>query len=290
MEPIVDLELLRTFVTVARTGEFKKAAEIICRSQGAISMQIKRLEEQTGSCLMTRNNRGIRLTEAGETLLSYGEQLLKLSSAALSALKTDDLQGKLNIGIPTDYAQDFLYHFMPVLQREQPNLEARIVCDRSRNLRNKVAAGELDIAIVAAETETFDERLIWTERLIWSAPVGTRLEDISPLPIALYEDSCIIRDVSLAELQRCKINYRVVFGSPVMDNLATAVEQGYAISLLPESLLRSNNSRALPNRILNSYQVLRMCLISSDNMDDSTVEHLARCFRLSANAVLKFDI
>ena len=289
MEPIVDLELLRTFVTVARTGEFKKAAEIICRSQAAISMQIKRLETQTGTCLMTRNNRGIRLTDAGETLLSYGEQLLKLSSATLTALKTDNLHGKLNIGIPTDYAQDFLNHFMPVLQREQPNLESRIVCDRSRSLRKRVAAGELDIAIVSAETEDPDDHLIWTERLLWSAPVSSRLEELSPMPIAMYEDSCIVRDLCLAELQRSKVNYRIAFGSPVMDNLAAAVEQGYAIALLPESVLRNHHSRTLPNRILNSYQLLRMCLISADNMDDSTVEHLAHCCRLAANAVLKFD-
>lgn len=288
MEPIVDLELLRTFVTVARTGEFKKAAEIICRSQGAISMQIKRLEEQTGTCLMTRNNRGIRLTETGKTLLHYGEQMLQLSSATLSALRKDNIQGKLNIGIPTDYAQDFLNHFLPVIKREQPDLETRIVCDRSRNLRKQVAAGELDIAIVAAEAETFDERLIWTERLIWCAPIGKPLEEMTHLPIAQLEHNCIIRDLSLAELQRCKANYQVVFASQVMDNLAAAVEQGYAISLLPESLIRTIDCRALPNRILNSYQVLRMCLISSDNMDDAAVEHLARCFRLSANAVLKF--
>ena len=71
LQPVLDLDVLRTFIAVARTGEFKQAAEIVCRSQGAVSMQMKRLEEQVGSELMQRNNQGVELTEAGRTLLSY---------------------------------------------------------------------------------------------------------------------------------------------------------------------------------------------------------------------------
>ncbi|MBB1486254.1 LysR family transcriptional regulator [Oceanospirillum sediminis] len=279
MPPVLDLDLLRTFVTVARTGEFKKTAEIVCRSQGAVSMQIKRLEEQTGSRLMERNNRGIQLTEAGETLLIYGEQMLQLSQSAISALSTHELTGKLSVGIPTDYAQDFLSYFMPALHDTLPGLETRIICDRSRNLRQRLTAGELDLAIVAAESDSSTERVVWTEQLIWSAPCAIRLEDQTPLPVALYEDNCIVRDLCLEELKRTGHRYKVVFGSPVMENLATAVEQGFAISLLPESLIRNNRTRMIANTMLSSHQVLKMCLINAEGIDETTVEHLVRCFR-----------
>lgn len=282
MQQILDLELLRTFVTVARTGELKKAAQVVYRSQGAVSMQMKRLEELTGNCLLERSNRGIRLTDAGQTLLSYSEQLLKLSSAALSALSDTDLAGKLSFGIPTDYAQDFLSFFMPVLAAELPNLEARIICDRSRNLRKLIAAGKLDIAIVAGEPEHSEETLLWSERLIWVAPSGARLEQQSPLPIAMYEDNCIVRDLCLEQLKEAGLPYRVVFGSPVLDNVATAVEEGFAVSLLPESLLRSNKTRTLPANILHSNLVMRMNMISSPGIDEPILSRISECLQLAS--------
>ncbi|ANG62783.1 hypothetical protein A8C75_10005 [Marinobacterium aestuarii] len=75
MEPVLDLELLRTFCEVVKAGELKKAAAAVFRSQAAVSMQIKRLEEQLGARLLERSNQGIRLTAAGETLLDYSKQL-----------------------------------------------------------------------------------------------------------------------------------------------------------------------------------------------------------------------
>ncbi|BBB27011.1 LysR family transcriptional regulator [Amphritea japonica] len=279
MKQILDLELLRTFVMVARTGELKKAALKVYRSQGAVSMQIKKLEELTGNCLLERSNRGIRLTEAGQTLLSYSEQLLKLSSAALAALSDTDLAGKLSFGIPTDYAQSFLSFFMPILATELPNLEARIICDRSRNLRELISAGELDIAIVAGESEHSDETLLWSERLLWVAPSSARLEEQSPLPIAMYEDSCIVRDLCLTQLKTSGQPYRIVFGSPVLDNIVTAVEEGFAISLLPESLLPGHKTRTLPTDILHSNLVMRMNMISSPGIDTPILRRVSECFQ-----------
>lgn len=279
MQQILDLELLRTFVMVARTGELKKAALKVYRSQGAVSMQIKKLEELTGNCLLERSNRGIRLTEAGQTLLSYSEQLLKLSSAALAALSDTDLAGKLSFGIPTDYAQNFLSFFMPILAAELPNLEARIICDRSRNLRKLISAGELDIAIVAGESEHSDETLLWSERLLWVAPGSARLEEQSPLPIAMYEDSCIVRDLCLTQLKASGQPYRIVFGSPVLDNVATAVEEGFAISLLPESLLPGHKTRTLPANILHSNLVMSMNMISSPGIDAPILRRVSECFQ-----------
>lgn len=280
MEPILDLDLLRTFVMVARTGELKKAAQSVCRSQGAVSMQMKRLEELTGNCLLERSNRGIRLTDAGETLLSYSEQMLKLSGAALSALSGKDLTGQLRFGIPTDYAQDFINFFLPVLSAEVPNLEARIICDRSRNLRKLVSRGKLDIAIVAAEPEYSDELMLWSERLVWAASIAAHPEQVSPLPVAMLEDNCIVRDLCREDLQQSGLPFRTVFGSPVLDNIVTAVELGQAISLLPESLL-THKTRILPNELIPSQRIMQINMISADGVNDSVLNRVSACFRVA---------
>lgn len=282
MEPMLDLELLRTFVMVARSGELKKAAQKVHRSQGAVSMQMKRLEEITGSHLLERSNRGIQLTEAGETLLRYSEEIIALNGAALSALGGKDVSGQLSFGIPTDYAQNFLRFFMPVLAQELPNLDARIVCDRSRNLRQQIRDGKLDVAIVADEAHTSDELLLWTERLIWSAPANANLEEQPLLPVAVFEDNCIVRDRLLEALRRSSTPYQVVFSSPILENIATAVAEGFALSLLPESLVSSYPVRQLPLGVLGSNSALNINMIHRPEIEASTLTRVSDCFRRAA--------
>lgn len=279
MEPLLDLELLRTFATVVKAGELKKAAGTLCRSQAAVSMQLKRLEEQLDTRLLERNNQGITLTQNGETLLGYTEQFLRLNNAALSALNPRQLSGKIRFGISTDYAQDFLMHFMPILLRDLPHLKAQITCGRSRNLRKLVARGELDVAIVAGEPASENEELLWSERLIWSGPVTLRLDERDKLPVALFEDDCIVRDLCLADLKRAGIAYERVFSSPVMENIAAAVRAGMAVSLLPESLIKPGQTRPLPRQLLSSDAILKMNLIRSPLVATAILEKLADCLR-----------
>ncbi|WP_019612804.1 LysR family transcriptional regulator [Psychromonas ossibalaenae] len=282
MDLLLDLELLRTFVMVVKTGELKKAAEAIFRSQAAVSMQMKRLEELVGCTLMERSNRGIQLTDAGETLLGYSEQFLKLNNAAFSALNERDLSGQFNFGVPTDYAQNFINYFMPVLTREIPNLEAKIVCDRSRNLRERLQAGELDIAIVAGEADYTDELLLWSERLIWSVSPRINLKEQKEVPVAIYDDNCIVSDLCISELKKSNISYRQVFSSSILENVATAVNSGFAISLLPESIFDVCKTQEVPSNILKSNLLLNMHMIHSPMIDEAVLTKIAECLRLAS--------
>ncbi len=282
MEPLLDLELLRTFCEVVKAGELKKAATAVFRSQAAVSMQIKRLEEQVGARLLERSNQGIQLTSAGETLLDYSKQFLRLNDRTLAALNLEQISGKMSFGIPTDYAQDFLSCFMPALTQALPRLDARISCARSRNLRQMVERGELDVAIVSGEPESTHETLLWTERLIWSAPVGVPLEQQDKLPIGLFDDSCIVRDLCIASLKQANVPWQAVFTSPVMENIAAAVHAGMAVSLLPESLLRSIRSRPVSPDLLHSNHLLHINLIWAPTIDPAVLERLADCMRQAA--------
>ncbi|WP_271274534.1 LysR substrate-binding domain-containing protein [Aliamphritea hakodatensis] len=287
MLPLLDLDLLRTFAAVVQAGEFKKAAETVHRSHAAVSMQIKRLEEQLGCQLMQRNNQGIRLTESGEILMGYCEQFLKLNAATFGALAETPLAGKVRFGIPTDYAQDFLQDFLPVLAAEMPNLDARIVCDRSRNLRQMLAAGQLDIAIVAGEEEYRDEQLIWTERLQWCGSYGQQRTDATPLPFALLEENCIVRDLALQQLQAGQIPYERVFSSTVLENIAAAVAAGFAVSLLPESSARAGNIKPLEDPRLDNNQLLKMNMICSQAIDPRISQRLTERLREAASRILR---
>ncbi|HPE60215.1 MAG: LysR family transcriptional regulator [Thiothrix sp.] len=282
MEPLLDLELLRTFCAVVKEGELKKAAATVFRSQAAVSMQIKRLEGQLGARLLERSNQGIQLTDAGDRLLGYAEQFLRLNNATLVALSQRQLSGRINFGMPADYAQDFLRCFVPVLLKAFPDLEPRVVCERSRNLRQRVQRGELDLAIVAGEANNSDEALLWSERLVWSAPTGVPVEEHDRLPLALFEGDCIVRDICLHDLKQAGIVYQPVLNSPVMDNLAAAVHAGLAVSLLPESLLGAIQFRPLALDQLPGSHLLRMNLLWSPLLDCTVLERLADCMRQAA--------
>src|SRR5690242_11497870 len=104
----LDLDVLRTFVTGLDLGSYAKAAERLGRSQSAISLQLRKLEEQTGQTLLRKRGRGLALTEPGEIMLGYARRLLEVNDEALAALKGASLQGTVRLGLPQDFAESWL--------------------------------------------------------------------------------------------------------------------------------------------------------------------------------------
>ncbi|EGU56222.1 hypothetical protein VINI7043_16393 [Vibrio nigripulchritudo ATCC 27043] len=290
LDNLLDLELLRTFVMVAKTGELKKAAEAIFRSQAAVSMQMKKLEDSVNCVLLHRSNRGIQLTEAGKTLLNFSEQFLKLNSATLSALGSQEITGKITFGIPTDYAPHFLQHFMPLLRNEIPGLDAKIICERSRQLRAMVDSADVDIAIVAAEERYSDDVVLWSERLIWAKPITLQIAEGESIPVAIYDDDCIVSDICFRDLKQSKTSFRQVLRSPILENIATSVRSGFAVALLPESLFKANEMEALPPTLLKSNQNLNICMITNESLDDAVMKKIESCLRLTGKTMSSYSL
>ncbi|MEL7565075.1 MAG: LysR family transcriptional regulator [Dehalobacterium sp.] len=278
----LDLEILYTFTIVAETGELKKTAEILFKSHSAVCMQIKRLEDNVGVPLIERKHNRIALTEKGEILLSYCKRILFLNDAAIAALQDNDISGQISFGVPTDYAKDFVTILLPSLKNKLPNLQAKIVCERSRSLRNKIISGNLDIAIVAGETGVIDEEFLWSEKLLWVSSPSFQYDNSHEIPVAIFEDDCIVRNLTLDGLKSSRLRYKQVFASAMLDNIADAVFNGMAISLLPESMLTKTNSKVLPNNIIKSKDLLIMNLIRSSTIDDNVFrivcEHIKDTF------------
>lgn len=285
MKPLLDLELLNTFSVVVEVGGFKEAAARLYRSQAAVSMQIKRLEEQLNQRLLERSNQGIKLTDPGKTLLAYIDQLLRLNNETLSALSKEPLRGPVHFGIPTDYAQTFLNHFLPRMRDSFPELIPRITCGRSRKLRELVNTGDLDLAIVTGEDQFPNEKSLWSERLCWYAPAGTPLEQNNALPVALLDSDCALRDIAQFELKQSGLAYQPVVTSPDLPNLYAAVETGLAVALLPESSIASERVRPLRMDGLPDPRLLTMNLIDGGTLGKTFLEPLETCILEAARAL-----
>lgn len=239
MAGLLDVELLRTFLTIADTGSFTRAAEAVHRTQSAVSMQMKKLEEQIGRPLLERGARTIRLTPDGLKLLDYAQRIVSLSEQASAVFSEPELQGVVTLGVPDDYADRLLPRVLSAFARSHPNVELVVNCHGSIALAEYIKKGELDLAIVTHGDASHSE-VIRREALyfVGACEHATHLAD--PLPLAVGPQSCTWRRVAQSALDSIDRRYRVAYTSSAAAALISAVMAGLAITVLPESAVRAD--------------------------------------------------
>src|SRR5262245_1332018 len=145
--PNLDIDLLRSFAAIADTGSFTAAGELVARSQSAVSVQVKRLEELVGQRVFERTSRSLALTPAGNTLLGYARRILELNDESVRRIAEPPVVGEIRMGI-TEY---FVPHELPqILARfaaAYPGVYLEVTMGLSRDLRGALARGELDAVI-----------------------------------------------------------------------------------------------------------------------------------------------
>ena len=126
MAATLDLDQLRTFVAIVETGSFTRAAEVVFKTQSAVSMQMRRLEERIGKPVFARDGRASRLTEEGERLLGYARRMVRLNDETVAAFDETELSGAVRLGIPDDYADRFLPEVLARFTRSNPRVELTV--------------------------------------------------------------------------------------------------------------------------------------------------------------------
>jgi DNA-binding transcriptional LysR family regulator len=227
----LQLDWLRAFVAVVDAGSLSAAAPWVHRSQSAVSMQLKKLEDAVGKPVLLRGPRQLELTPTGQELLGYARRMLQLHTETWTALNGPQLKGKLRLGVPDDYAAAYLTPVLRTFANQHLSVEIELNCEQSTSLIPKITRNELDLAIVSQDkaqrgTYLFDEPLVWVGATPYEA--WRRL----PLPVAVYEQGSTARTSALAALASRKQAYRVVYNSPSLAGQIAAVESGLAIAVL----------------------------------------------------------
>lgn len=175
MTAMLDPDQLKTFVAIAETGSFTKAAEVVHKTQSAVSMQMKRLEERVGRPVFVRDGRASRLTEDGERLLDYARRIVKLNMEAVSSFADAELSGRVCLRVPDDYADRYLPDIMARFSRTHPSVEFTVICAPTSELVQYIASGTIDLAIITATDITSrNAHVIRRERLLWVSPPAMR--------------------------------------------------------------------------------------------------------------------
>ena len=237
MAATLDLDQLRTFIAISETGSFTRAAEAVFKTQSAVSMQMRRLEERIGKPIFERDGRASRLTEEGERLLGFARRMMRLNDETVAAFDDTELSGAVRLGTPDDYADRFLPEVLARFARSNPRVEVSVVCDQSSELIRQARAGDIDLGIVTHCGESNVE-VIRQEPLLWVTSAHHSVADEDVLPLALSKPPCMWRTAAVEALSSADRKYRVLYQSANATATAAAVLAGLAVSVLAESALR----------------------------------------------------
>lgn len=224
---------LRCFVAVVDAGSLSSAAGEVNRSQSAVSMQIRKLEDALGHRVLDRGPKKLALTPEGQTLLGYARRILDLHAEAQAALQGEEITGRVRLGVPDDYAARYL---TPVLRRYAPRhsgVEIELVCEQSTSLIPRVSRGELDLALISRETARRGT-LLFHEPLVWVGSAHFELWRRDPLPIAVYESESLARRSAINALALQGRRYKVVYNSSSLAGQIAAVESGLCVAVLTQ--------------------------------------------------------
>lgn len=238
MPAMLDLDQLKTFVAIAETGSFTRAADRVAKTQSAVSMQMRRLEERVGKAIFARDGRQSRLSEDGERLLAYARRLIRLADETLAAFDEGELTGRVRLGTPDDYADRFLPEILARFAASNPRVEVTVVCAPTPMLVEAIGAGDLDVAIITHVRDKGPAEIVRREPLLWVTSQRHGAQELDPLPVALGRPTCDWRRAALERLEAAGRRHRLLYVSWNSTAVGAAVLAGLAVSVLPESALR----------------------------------------------------
>jgi DNA-binding transcriptional LysR family regulator len=288
---MLDLDLLRSFVSVVESGGFTRAGERVHRTQSTVSQQIKRLEEDLGQTLLNRNGKDVTPTEAGERLLSYARRLLTLAEEARDVVGRIGPAGAVKLGIPEDFAAYRLAKLLASFSRAHPNLRLDVRADQSLNLKRDLERGDLDLALLkrCADEAGAGAIATWPEEVYWvtsrSHPVDLKS---SSLPLIGFPAGCLYRTRAIHELESTGRAWHMAYTSSSLAGIQAAVAAGMGLAILSDMSVQSDH------RILTAMEgfapVARteLALVASPDASPATLrlaDRLAEfCERVQAKA------
>ena len=229
----LNIDYLRTFIALTETKGFTRAGLQVNRSQSAVSMQIKRLEDEIGKQLFDRIGKTVKLTAEGHILIKYAMRIVKEHDDAIRALSKPDLEGFIRFGSPEHYTIGVLPKLLARFASAYPDVLVEMRCENSDKIKEAVDKGELDIGICTQISE--GGQIIYHDPVVWAADPGFVLQKHKTVSIAVFEEDCIFRTWATEALEKSGIGYRIVYVSRSISGLIDAVRAGFAIAPIIES-------------------------------------------------------
>jgi len=239
---MLDLELLRSFVSVVDSGGFTRAGERVHRTQSTVSQQIKRLEDDLGQPLLNRTGKDVTPTEAGERLLSYARRLLSLAEEARDVLAGPSKEGAVRLGIPEDFAAYRLTKLLASFSRSRPGLRLDVRVDQSTYLRRDLERGELDLALFKRSAGEKGGIAVWPERVHWVTSKTHPIDaEIRSVPLIGFPTGCLYRSRAIHAIESAGRAWHMAYTSSSLTGIQAAVAAGLGLSILSEMAIQADH-------------------------------------------------
>lgn len=230
-QPNLDPDLLKAFVAVADHRSFTRAAAKLHRTQSAVSMQIKRLEERLGIELFHRSQMNVDLSAGGERLLTYARRLLALSDEAVGRLRDHKVEGVVRLGVMDDYGTVIVPPLLSTFVAAHPRIYIEMETGLTAFMTDKL--GECYDIVIAMHPEGGGEgEFLRREQAVWAAGAAHSVEELNPLPIALYPQGCLFRRWAIDALNAADRSWRLAFVSHSIAAVESVTAEGLAVTVV----------------------------------------------------------
>src|SRR5438552_2355689 len=269
---MLDLELLRSFVSVVDSGGFTRAGERVHRTQSTVSQKIKRLEDDMSEPLLNRSGKDVTPTEAGERLLSYARRLLSLAEEARDVVARPDHEGAVRLGVPEDFAAYRLTKLLAAFSRSHPGLRLDVRADQSTYLKRDLERGDLDLALFKRAAGEKGGIAVWPERVHWvtskSHPRDTRNGSV---PLIGFPAGCLYRARAIHALESAGRAWHMAYTSSSLAGIQAAVAAGMGLSILSEMAIQADHRVLTAKDGFAPIDKTEVALVASPNASPATL-------------------
>jgi DNA-binding transcriptional LysR family regulator len=248
--PVLDPDLLQAFVAVAEHRSFTRAASALNRTQSAVSMQVKRLEERLQAELFHRSKTNVDLSAAGEGLLGYARRILSLNEEAVGRVRAHGMEGRVRLGVMDDYGTMIVPPLLAGFVALYPLVHVEMETGLTSTMPDRLG-GAYDLVIAMHPEGPGEGELLRTEQAVWAASAEHRVEQTDPLPVALYPQGCLFRSWAMQALDQAQRPWRLAFVSHSLSAIEAIAAQGLAVTVVksgtfPPTLRRLSERDGLP--------------------------------------------
>lgn len=237
MKNDLEIDLLRSFVAVAAHRNFTHAARAIGRTQSAVSLQIKRLEDIVGKRLFERSRQSVSVTHVGEELLVYANRILAANDAALSHIQRPEAEGLVRLGAPDDYATYLLPSVLAGITKDHPRLQFEVTCDNASDLLPMLERGDLDVVVATHPLSSVAGQIARHEPLHWVASPKYVDDPNIPVSLVLFPSGCVCRDIALDALKQIDRPWRTAYSTRSIGLMEQAMLEGPGVSVMEAAVI-----------------------------------------------------
>ncbi len=277
----LDLGTLRSFVTIANSGSMTRAAGRLFMTQSAISMQIKRLENNLGMSVFDRSSQGMSTTTEGEQLLTFANQMLAINDEAMNRLTSPDYEGQIRLGVPCDVIYPHIPGILKEFGRDFPRVQIKLSSGPTVNLKSQYKQGLLDVVLTTEKVANPDGSVISTHQLVWTGAEDGNAWKKRPLPLGISKN-CAFRSSAMKALDDAEHEWIDVVASDDDTAALAMVSADLSVSVEMECVAESGRVAIDHAGHLPELPEFSIVLYSADapgnQLTQTMVEYLLRAF------------